>query len=104
MQTASATSDASVTEHPHGVARYRRTQHGVVVLIPTRCRNNRHVLTIASCRILETGDTLRVRCVECEQLGLDSDWALTTAGRRTTSAEFDDGPYAELLHALIERR
>lgn len=102
--TTGLTSSVGDTVHLHGRARYRATEHGPVVVVPTRCASGRHVLTNVGYRIVETGQTLRVGCAACDQTGPDGSWSFITNGQQAVSAEFDDDPYAELVDSLVGHR
>ncbi|MGW5051464.1 hypothetical protein [Actinokineospora sp. NPDC004072] len=92
------------TAHPHSRARYRTTVHGAVVVVPTRCPSGLHVLTSVGYRIVETGHTLHVTCDACPPMAAESAWSFTTNGQQAISAEFDDGPYAELFTSPAQPR
>jgi hypothetical protein len=98
-------SDINGTWHHDVRAHYRMTEHGAhIVVVPTRCPSRLHALTTAGYRIVETGNTLHVSCEACTQLARpDHSWTLATDGQKATSAEFDDGPYAELRTDLARR-
>lgn len=102
--TPGLTSGVDITQHPHGLAHYRTTEHGAhVVLIPTRCPTGLHVLTAVGYRIYETDQTLHIDCQACDEAGRDHGWSLTTNGHQAASAEFDDEPYTGLLESLTRR-
>lgn len=102
--TTGSTSGVHDTVHLHGRVRYRPTEHGPVVVVPTRCPSGRHVLTNVGYRIVETGQTLQVGCDACVQTGPDGGWSFITNGQQAVSAEFDDEPYAELVNSLAGHR
>ena len=96
-----STSGVDETVRPHSRARYRTTEHGAVVVVPTRCPSGLHVLTNVGYRIVETGHTLHVTCDACPPMAAKSEWSFTTDGQQAVSAEFDDGPYTEFLTSLV---
>jgi len=99
------TSNVDTTRNPHGRAHYRTTEHGThVVVVPTRCPTGLHVLTNVGYRIYEADQTLHVDYQACDEAGHDHGWSLTINGQQATSAEFDDGPYTELLMNLTRRQ
>lgn len=102
--TTGLASSVGETVHLHGRAHYRTTEHGPVVVVPTRCPSRRHVLTNVGYRIVETRQTLQVSCDACIQTGPDSGWSFATNGQQAVSAEFDDEPYAELVNSLVGHR
>ncbi|WP_418155906.1 hypothetical protein [Actinoalloteichus caeruleus] len=86
-------------ERPH----YRTIEHGTcVVVVPTRCPIGLHVLANVGYRIYGADQTLHIDCEACEacDAGHDHGWSLTINGQQAASAEFDDGPYIELLKNL----
>jgi hypothetical protein len=92
------TSDDDTTRQVFSRAHHRTTKHGeLVVVIPTRCPTGLHVLA-NGCRIHETAEMLYISCHACLKSNpASSGWSFTTGGRTATSAEFDDGPYADLI-------
>ena len=92
-------------QKPDGRARYRATGHGEqVVVVPTRCPSGLHVLANVGYRIHEIGQTLYVCCETCVRISrADHGWSFATEGQKAASAEFDDGPYTDLLKGRVQR-
>lgn len=75
-------------------ASYRATDHGLVVLVPSRCVSGLHQLVAGRYRMYESGNVLHVVCQTCVELArTESTWLLATDGRPTCGAEFDDLRY-----------
>lgn len=94
------TSNDDVPDPQPRRAHYRPTGHGGhVVVVPTHCARRLHVLANGGYRICESGRTLQVTCEECVDSGhVEHSWLFLTNGQQASSAEFDDGPYLDLLN------
>lgn len=81
-------------------ARYRASGHGgQVVIIPTHCATGLHVLPTSGYRICASGPTLQVTCQACvDSARTEHSWFFLTNGQQAGSAEFDDGPYQDVMN------